>query len=398
MSAALLLGALAGGAALARPGGGGLAPRMVVSRPGAITMLGDELTTSLSATVSASSAAWSAAIGAGSDAWSAAWASASSSGGMEGSNLLSNPNVLAAGISALAIVGGSQLFANRPPKPIGAPYAAGPNTYDPVAADAFYAERMPLVIGRLLRLGYLTTAFNLKLLADWQAYKRMGSPEGVSWPNEKSRASEALGLATQLGPTFIKLAQALSIRTDLIPEAYALELRQLQDAVPPFDSVEARAILQSQLGIGELSSRFASLSEEPIAAASIGQVYKGTTLDGRQVAVKVQRPQILDEIALDLYLLRILTPLQTRISNMARRQPTEASEIELARNLVDEWGRGFVAEADYLHEATNTKQFSAAMATRGLSAVCSPAVVDELSTSRVLVTEWVDEQMSKVSG
>ena len=124
--------------------------------------------------------------------------------------------------------------------PIGAPYPADANAYDPIAANAFYGKRPLLLLSRLARLSYLTTAFNLRLLIDWQQYKRAGSPEGESWPNEEQRAKEALGLATQLGPTFIKLAQALSIRTDLIPEAYALELRQLQDAVPAFDSTEAK--------------------------------------------------------------------------------------------------------------------------------------------------------------
>merc|ERR1719230_2413519 len=169
----------------------------------------------------------------------------------------------------------------------------------------------------------------------------MGSPEGVSWPNEKSRASEALALATQLGPTFIKLAQALSIRTDLIPEAYALELRQLQDAVPPFDDATAKEILQKELGIDDLGKVFKSLSATSIASASIGQVYKGTLIDGREVAVKVQRPKILGEIALDLYLLRLLTPLQVKISNWVNKRSTEQEDINTALGLVDEWGRGF---------------------------------------------------------
>merc|ERR1719230_1504538 len=107
----------------------------------------------------------------------------------------------------------------------------------------------------------------------------MGSPEGVSWPNEKSRASEALALATQLGPTFIKLAQALSIRTDLIPEAYALELRQLQDQVPPFDNKEAKEVIRRELGVGSISQVFSVISDQPIASASIGQVYKATLID-----------------------------------------------------------------------------------------------------------------------
>ena len=213
--------------------------------------------------------------------------------------LLDNPNVL----SFVAV--GAAFNVLRPkedPAPIGAPYAADAKAYDPAAADAFYFARLPYVLSRLAWLATLTGGFNIRLLIDWQLYKRAGSPEGESWPNEKDRAKEALGLATQLGPTFIKLAQALSIRTDLIPEAYALELRQLQDAVPAFDSAQAKAIMAEQLGVSGgasglssgLSSVFSSLSDEPLAAASIGQVYKGVLKDGRTVAVKVQRPNILD--------------------------------------------------------------------------------------------------------
>ena len=230
----------------------------------------------------------------------------------------------AAGLVAASVAGAA--WATRPTGPVGAPYPADAKGYDPEAADVFYGSRLPFVAARLLRLGSLTLAFNLRLGLDYLAYKRAGAPEGEPWPNEADRAREALGLATQLGPTFIKLAQALSIRTDLIPETYALELRQLQDAVPAFDSDEARAILARELlapgakALG-LTSIFTELSVEPMAAASIGQVYKGTLLDGRQVAVKVQRPSILDEIALDLYVLRILTPLQTRLSNLINRVP-----------------------------------------------------------------------------
>ena len=83
------------------------------------------------------------------------------------------------------------------------------------------------------------------MLFDW----RLGNLER----NEKERAKEALRLSTMMGPTFIKLGQALSIRTDLIPEAYALELRQLQDAVPAFDSNQAFDIIRKELGVSDLS-------------------------------------------------------------------------------------------------------------------------------------------------
>ena len=209
---------------------------------------------------------------------------------------------------------------------------------------------------------------------------------------EPRRAKEALALCERLGPTFIKLGQALSIRTDLIPEAYALELRQLQDAVPPFSSEKAYAVLERELGVSKLSEVFSSLSAVPVASASIGQVYKGVLAEGNgtEVAVKVQRPGILAEISLDLHVLRLVTPLQTRLQNAVNGLPTDPADIEVALQLVDEWGRGFVAETDYRLEAKNTMGFAASMRDRGLDAVCAPTVVEPLVRDTVLVTEWVD--------
>jgi predicted unusual protein kinase regulating ubiquinone biosynthesis (AarF/ABC1/UbiB family) len=112
--------------------------------------------------------------------------------------------------------------------------------------------------------------------------------------------------------------------------------------------------------------------------------------DGREVAVKVQRPGILAEIALDLHVLRILTPIQTTLQNAANRRETTKEDIDTAVSLVDEWGRGFVAETDYRLEARNTVEFEKAMRMRGLDAVCAPGVVEELVRDKVLVTEWVD--------
>jgi predicted unusual protein kinase regulating ubiquinone biosynthesis (AarF/ABC1/UbiB family) len=137
------------------------------------------------------------------------------------------------------------------------------------------------------------------------------------------------------------------------------------------------------IGITHLSDRFRTFSNEPIAAASIGQVYKATLLNGREVAVKVQRPNILPSIALDLYILRLLTPIQVKISNRINGSKTVPADFDLAYSLVDEWGKGLVAEVDYQLEAKNTKQFSEAMCKRGLNAVISPEVIENSCTSKV---------------
>ena len=275
-----------------------------------------------------------------------------------------------------------------------APYAPGKATYDPKAAETFYSQRPLVVAKRVLSLARLTTAFTAGVLFDWLVLgKLMKDTEYRALQKaEPRRAKEALALCEQLGPTFIKLGQALSIRTDLIPEAYALELRQLQDAVPPFPSQEAYKVLQRQLGIKDVRDTFETLSARPVASASIGQVYKGTLKGNtsKTVAVKVQRPGILSEIALDLYVLRLITPFQTAFTNLVNGVSTAPEDIEVALQLVDEWGRGFVAETDYRLEAKNTIDFQRAMAARGLDAVCAPTVVEELARDTVLVTEWVD--------
>eukprot|EP00977_Amphora_coffeiformis_P019133 scaffold6915_cov170-Amphora_coffeaeformis.AAC.10 len=284
------------------------------------------------------------------------------------------------------------LFITAPEDYSEAPFQPGTNTYSPKASQEFYSKRPLMVVRRILKLASLTGSFNTGILFDWLILGKLFKDEEYTALKraEPRRAKQSLVLCEQLGPTFIKLGQALSIRTDLIPEAYALELRQLQDAVPPFSSEEAYEILKKEFGVDDLSRVFSSLSEKPVASASIGQVYRGVlAANGKEVAVKVQRPGILSEIALDLYILRLLSPIQTTLQNTINGVKTEQADIDLAVALVDEWGRGFVAETDYRLEADNTRNFEAAMRKRGLDAVCAPTVVSELTRDKVLVTEWV---------
>ena len=294
---------------------------------------------------------------------------------------------------ALFAVGNALLFfINAPEDFSDAPFQPGTNTYSPKASEEFYKKRPLMVFKRIIKLSLLTGAFNAGLLFDWLILgKLLKDDEYKALRNaEPRRAKEALKLCEELGPTFIKLGQALSIRTDLIPTPYALELRKLQDAVPPFDSDIAFDILRKEYGVSDLSTIFSTLSSKPVASASIGQVYRGTLAsNGKEVAVKVQRPGILAEIALDLYVLRLLTPIQTTLQNAVNRVKTTQDDIDVTISLVDEWGRGFVAETDYRLEADNTRTFEAAMRKRGLDAVCAPTVVSDLTRDKVLVTEWV---------
>lgn len=258
------------------------------------------------------------------------------------------------------------------------PYLRG--QYDPEAARQFYSKRPLLVLRRALQLFRLSNGFLSRILYD--KYILRDEERYI-----KERAQELLELVQKIGPTAIKVGQALSVRSDLIPAAYAEALQTLQDNVPAFPSSEAQQVLKKELG-----SRYSMLKtidlSKPVASASIGQVYRGyanvydeetKSTKEVEVAVKVQRPNVLSEIALDLFIVREFAPYYQKI--------TKASTD--LQGLAQEWGRGFIAELTYDKERENTKRFNQQMIEKGLNAVCAPTVIDELSTNRVLTTEWV---------
>ena len=252
------------------------------------------------------------------------------------------------------------------------PYPRG--LYDPIAAQAYYRKHPKLVAQRVLQLLRLSNRFIINLLADKYITKREEQ-------NRTERASELLSLITKLGPTAIKVGQALSVRPDLIPTEYATALSTLQDQVPPFPDKLAKKLLRSELGSEryELLGIDSKTKKGPVASASIGQVYKGS-LGDVQVAVKVQRPNVLAEIALDLYIVREFAPIYQKVMGSATN----------LQALANEWGRGFIAELDYREEAISTIRFNYEMEARQLNAVCAPTVLSDFSTEQVLVTEWVD--------
>ena len=270
------------------------------------------------------------------------------------------------------------------------PYERG--SYDPQAAREYYAKHPLLVLRRFLQLVRIANKWIIRWLYEHFIVKE--NDDNSASRREKrrkmqgQRAEELLEIIQKVGPTAIKVGQALSVRPDLIPKVYTEKLSELQDNVPPFDSEQAKEVLISELG----SERFELLKnidlDNPVASASIGQVYRGVVelddeRDGKkevEVAVKVQRPNVLSEIALDLFLTRELAPLYQELTK---------NDTNLQR-LADEWGRGFIAELTYTQEAKNTIHFNEEMKAKNLNAVCAPTVVKELSTNRVLATEWVN--------
>jgi predicted unusual protein kinase regulating ubiquinone biosynthesis (AarF/ABC1/UbiB family) len=200
--------------------------------------------------------------------------------------------------------------------------------------------------------------------------------------NADIRAVELAQLLTTLGPSFIKIGQSLSIRTDLLSPAYVRGLTTLQDQVPPFDTAIARKLMQDEWGVASIDSILSDISSEPVAAASLGQVYKATLrATGKQVAIKVLRPNIDGQIALDMHILRELAPIVKGLFNL---------NTDIV-GVVDTWGTGFVDELDYVSEAKNSQEFMRGIQQTELKdVVFAPPIVEELSTPKVLTTEWVD--------
>eukprot|EP00985_Skeletonema_marinoi_P028958 scaffold26405_cov141-Skeletonema_marinoi.AAC.4 len=259
------------------------------------------------------------------------------------------------------------------------------NKYDAMSAKKYFDNKFGMVVKRAIEVAFLSGTFLVKIASD--------AASGKLEENSEGRAEELSVLLTKLGPSFIKIGQSLSIRTDLLSPAYVRGLKQLQDQVPPFSTAEAREIIESELG-SSIEEMFVEFPAEPIAAASLGQVYRAKIRgqegeEDRWVAVKVQRPNIMNQIALDMHLIRDVAPFMKRTFNLN----TDFVGV------VDTWGAGFVDELDYIEEAINAKTFMEGIGPTPLSGVVfSPPVVDELTTRKVLTTEWVVGERLDKSG
>jgi len=283
------------------------------------------------------------------------------------------PPVVAFATSAVVTYALASSVLNRGLDPI--PSRPYPNkVYDAESAARYFSDKWGLVVARGAEVAVLSLGFGLNLARDYFS-------NSLS-ENAEKRAVELSSLLTKLGPSFIKIGQSLSIRTDILSPAYVRGLKTLQDRVPPFPTPTARDILRDELGGASVDALFSSFSDEPVAAASLGQVYRATLRDsGQDVAIKIQRPDIMDQIALDMHLIRTVVPVLKRTFNL---------NTDLV-GIVDTWGVGFVNELDYRAEGRNGMQFTRSIADTSLaSVVFAPPVVSELTTDKVLTTEWVD--------
>ena len=194
----------------------------------------------------------------------------------------------------------------------------------------------------------------------------------------KKLAIESRKLLTRLGPAFIKIGQALSTRPDIVPPVFMDELAELQDQLPPFPNEIAFQFIRDALGADPLEV-YAEISDNPIAAASLGQVYKGKLKTGELVAIKVQRPDIAAGIALDMYILRGISVWLKKTFKFVR---TNLAAI------LDEFASRIFEEMDYTFEGQNAEKFAKYYG--GLDEVYVPKIYWQYTAKRVLTMEWIE--------
>ncbi|CAL0300629.1 unnamed protein product [Lupinus luteus] len=253
-----------------------------------------------------------------------------------------------------------------------------PQVYDPQHVAHYFSARPHLVALRILEVfsSFTSAMINIRT-SEFRKFLGLNPEEDVDDKTSQYNFGMVLKeTMLNLGPTFIKVGQSLSTRPDIIGIEMSKALSGLNDQIPPFPRAVAMKIIEEELG-SPLESFFSYISEDPIAAASFGQVYFARTIDGIDVAVKVQRPNLRHVVVRDIYILRLGLGL---LHNIANRKSDP-------RVYADELGKGFVGELDYTLEAANASKFQEVHSP--FSFIRVPKIYPQLSRKRVLTMEWM---------
>ncbi len=229
--------------------------------------------------------------------------------------------------------------------------------------------------GRLARLLLRYGRSDLTSAADLDQFAGDGdAPSG-----DPATAESFTADLEAMGPTYIKLGQLLSTRYDLLPSAYTTALAQLQDSVEPFSFAEVQQVVEEEFGVG-IRHLFADFDETPLASASLGQVHRATLPSGREVAVKIQRPDARAAVQEDMKTL-------TTLAEIADKRTAAGRQYGFSR-LLGEFSRSLAGELDYRREARNLLRFNDLTKDYDLLVVPSP-VLDH-TTTRVLTMSFIE--------
>ena len=243
--------------------------------------------------------------------------------------------------------------------------------YDALGIAAHYKRRPLQVWGRIFTVLAPAIAFAFGVWFDRKLGKKVKT--------DRRRAVQLREMLTRLGPAYIKIGQALSTRPDLVPPVYLEEFTQLQDKLPPFPNELAYQFIEEELG-ARPEEIYTDLTPDPIAAASLGQVYRGKLKStGEEVAVKVQRPDLRERITIDLYILRRLAAWGQKAVKQVR------SDLV---GILDELGERIFEEMDYINEGENAERFFELYG--HLKDVYVPKIYWEYTNRRVLTMEWIN--------
>ena len=242
-----------------------------------------------------------------------------------------------------------------------------------------HMQRYRQILMVLFRYGFDDLVSSLKVEQYLEVGLRMVSRKRRERIEALSRAERMRMALEELGPTFVKMGQILSTRPDLLPVEFVHELAKLQDRVPAFAFSEVKRIIESELG-ATLEDVFEHFDEDPLAAASLGQVHRARLADGEQVVVKVQRPDIRKTVEVDLEIMLHLAVLMER--------HLEGWDVQSPTRIVEEFSRTLEKELDYRLEASHVERFALQFARD--RTVYVPKVHRESTTTRVLTMEYVE--------
>lgn len=244
--------------------------------------------------------------------------------------------------------------------------------YDPEVIKSYYDSRplAALIRASVVGVPFALWLFRVRKLDKWTRRSDIDA-------NTARRADELRRLLVWAGPTYLKVGQAVGNRPDLVGSVYSKELQKLVDDVGGFPG--GPEIVKRELGLAALEEVFDEFGEEPVASASLGQVHTGRLKGGDRVAVKVQRPSVERDAALDLYVLR-------RVAQWFKTRMGLRSDL---KGIIDEFGTRLWEELDYIQEAGNAEKFER-LYVSGNKDLYVPKMYMEHTTKRVLCMEWID--------